>query len=79
MSNDRYQPEDDRPHVDTDTCGKCRKKFEKGHRVVITHIVESTHNNLQNLGQKGLYLFREYELSHRDCNDPFLKKGPSNG
>lgn len=75
MSGDVYTPDDDRPHVDQDTCGKCRKKFEKGNRIVQVHIFDRAGNDPMNLARKGLFLFEEYEFAHVDCKDPFLKKG----
>jgi len=73
-----FNPEDVRPHVDTGVCGKCRRKLEKGHRVTVAHIVDRVGNNARNLGEKGIYLFDEYELTHIDCRDPLLKKGLTN-
>jgi hypothetical protein len=62
------------PHVDSTICGKCRKPFAAGHRVCIAYIVENSGINPETL-QRGLWLFEEYELVHRDCTDPFLTKG----
>jgi len=75
MSDDQYNPADDRPHVPDGVCGKCRKEFGRGHRVTIVNIVEGTGINPSNLGQRGLFLFKEWELVHVDCKDPLLKKG----
>ena len=78
MSDNSCPPEDTRPHVPDDTCGKCRKKFERGHRVCITHIVDRPGKDPMDLGRSGLFIFEEYEFTHRDCRDPFLKKGLTN-
>lgn len=75
MAEDKYAPEDDRPHVNDDICGKCRGKIEKGHRIVMVHIVDRTGRDPMNLARSGLFLFEEYEWKHADCKDPFLKKG----
>ena len=75
MADDRYAPEDDRPHVDDGLCGRCRNKIEKGHRVVIAHIVDRVGRDPMDLARKGIYLFEEFEFVHINCHDPFLKKG----
>lgn len=75
MADDRYDSADDRPHVDSDICGKCRKKFERGHRLTQAYIFERRGVNPRNLGNTGTYLQAEFELIHVDCRDPFLKKG----
>lgn len=79
MSWDKYQPEDDFPHVDSDTCGKCRKKLTKGHRIFMVNIVDQAGVDFKDLGRKGLYLFQDYEFAHVNCNDPYLKKGIGDG
>ena len=75
MAEDKYDPSDDRPHVDDSTCGKCRKKIGKGHRIQMAHIVDRVGKDPMNLSRSGLFLFEEYEFIHADCSDPFLKKG----
>ena len=75
MAEDKYAPEDDRPHVDTDVCGLCRKKVTKGHRVSVAHIIDRKGLNPLNLGQPGIFLKEEYEFVHINCHDPYLKKG----
>lgn len=71
-----YQPgEDDHPHVDADTCGKCRKPLGPGHRVTIAHIVERAGANPVNIKERGATLFEEYEIVHVNCHDPLLKRG----
>ena len=75
MANDKYAPEDDRPHVDTAVCGKCRFKIARGERVFVAHIFESSGVNPMDLGNRGVHLFEEFELVHVDCRDTFLKKG----
>jgi len=77
MAVDKYRPEDSRPHVNSDVCGKCRKKLLSGHRVSIAHIVERAGADKMNLTRQGLYLYEEFEIVHVNCNDPFLKKGIS--
>jgi hypothetical protein len=78
MATTPCAPEDARPHVDDGTCGKCRKKFEQGHRVVISYIVDRQGNDPMDLGRRGLFLYEEYEFTHVDCRDPLLKKGLTN-
>lgn len=75
MSWDKFQPEDEQPHVDTDTCGKCRKKFAKGHRVSIANIIAEVGFNPERVTEKGCQIYPEYEMVHIDCRDPFLKRG----
>jgi len=75
MSDLYYHPEDDHPHVDTTVCGKCRKPFERGHRIAQALIFERRGVNPKNLGNTGVYLFADYEFVHVDCRDPYLKKG----
>lgn len=75
---DIYVPEDSHPHVDTSTCGKCRKPFARGHRIIQVLIFDRKGSNPRNLGSTGAFLFEEYEFVHVDCRDPFLKKGLSN-
>ncbi len=79
MSYDQYQPEDRQPHVDTGTCGKCRKQFDKGHRVVKARIAERRGSHPSNISSMGLYLFDEFEFVHANCRDPLLKKGLQDG
>jgi len=79
VSDDIFQPEDRHPHVGSGTCGKCRKPFGPGHRVVIVNIVDRRGANPQNLGEIGVMLFEEYELAHANCRDPLLKKGLQDG
>lgn len=79
MADDRYNPEDDRPHVDTHVCGKCRKPFERGHRMAQALIFERKGLNPHNLGNTGALVFEEFEFVHVDCHDPLLKKGLTNG
>lgn len=71
----QFRPEDMQPHVDSRTCGRCRKPLTKGQRIMQAHIVEGPSVNPQNLGQTGLMLTGEYELVHIDCRDPYLKRG----
>lgn len=75
MAHPNFTPDDLNPHVHSDTCGKCRKKFQQGERVVSAYIVDRVGPNTANLGQRGIYLFEEYELVHVDCTDTLLKKG----
>ena len=75
MADDIFNSDDDRPHVDTNVCGKCRKEFKRGNRVGPAYIFEGKGINPLNLGNSGVHLFAEFELVHIDCNDPFLKKG----
>lgn len=70
-----FTPEDQRPRVSTHICGKCRKPFEKGHRITQAFIFSNTGVNPQTLCGLGVYLEEEFELVHIDCTDPFLVKG----
>lgn len=63
------------PHVDTDTCGRCRKPFLPGQRVFPAYIVLHKGCNPMNLRDQGVMLTGEYELVHADCNDTYLTKG----
>ena len=75
MDNAKCLPEDRLPHVDTHICGKCRKPFEPGARVLNAYIFHSVGVNPLNLGNKGVLLHEDFELVHVDCRDPLLKKG----
>ena len=75
MAEDTYAPEDDRPHVDDDVCGRCRKPILKGHRISVVHIVDRPSCDPNDLSRRGLLIMEEYEFAHADCKDPFLKKG----
>lgn len=75
MAWDQFQAEDAHPHVDTNTCGKCRRPLGPGHRVCIANIVAMVGPNPDNLRETGVHLYPEYELVHIDCHDPLLKKG----
>lgn len=77
MTNDVCTSEDLHPHVDTDTCARCRKKLQKGHRIMMINIVDRAGVDYKDLGRRGLYLFDEYEFIHVDCHDPLLKRGVS--
>jgi len=79
VSDDIFQPEDRHPHVDSGTCGKCRKPFGKGHRIIKARIAEKRGANPANLSEIGVYLFDEFEFVHADCRDPLLKKGLQDG
>jgi hypothetical protein len=79
MAGSSVRPEDLKPHVDSQTCGRCRKPIESGHRVVMAYIVERPGLNLNNMAQLGLYLHEEFEFVHADCHNPFLVKGLRNG
>lgn len=75
MSDFQYVPEDDRPHVDTHICGRCRKPFGKGDRITQALIFDRRGLNPSNLGNTGAFLQEEFEFVHIDCRDPLLKKG----
>jgi hypothetical protein len=68
-------PEDKKQHVDVGVCGKCRKKFLEGDRIVHAYIFSHAGVDPRNLAAKGAFLHEEYELVHADCTDPKLKKG----
>lgn len=67
--------DDLRPHVNSEYCGKCRKKFEAGDRVTTAFIFAKRGVNPLNLGNTGVFLTEEFELVHIDCRDPQLKRG----
>ncbi len=75
MAEDTYSPEDDRPHINDNICGRCRGPIAKGHRISVAHIVDSVGCDPMDISRKGLFLFEEYEFVHANCKDPFLKKG----
>ena len=60
------------PRGNADTCIKCRKKFDKGDRVQIVHIVTGTGRNPHNPREFGAFLSDEFEMSHISCLDPQL-------
>jgi hypothetical protein len=72
-----FIPDDLRPHVESDTCGRCRKKFQRGDRLTTAFIFDRRGLNPLNLGNTGAMLNEEFELVHIDCHDPLLKKGLS--
>jgi hypothetical protein len=74
-SNLLLNSEDSRPHVASDTCGRCRRKFERGHRVTTAYIFERAGVNPNDMLSLGAYLEAEFELVHIDCTDPLLVKG----
>ena len=60
----------------SDTCVRCRQKFEPGHRVLMSWIVDSTGAHPTNLQARGSYLHEEFELTQTDCRDPYLREDP---
>ena len=64
-----------RPHVPNHVCGKCRKEFEQGDRLIITRIFDKKGFAAFDFSLPGAYVFEEYEFVHVDCRDPKLVKG----
>lgn len=60
------------PRCNGDTCVKCRRKFQRGDRVVIVHIVENVGSNPSNPREVGAWLSGEFEMQHSICADPGL-------
>jgi hypothetical protein len=61
--------------VDSSTCTRCRKKFNKGDRVCSAYIIDSVGVHPLNMAEIGAYFNEEFELVHIDCRDPDLSKG----
>lgn len=59
------------PRHDTTTCGKCRKKFKPGDRVLVAHIVIKSGFNPANR-ETGAWLSEEFELVHVMCENTAL-------
>ena len=67
--------EDLHPRVESDICGKCRKKFKPGDRVVTVFIIQKVGRDPANVLKTGSFIDpMEFELVHIDCNNPNLKK-----
>jgi hypothetical protein len=60
------------PRCGTDTCVRCRKKFEPGDRATVVNIVDRVGVNPDNIRQQGAWLTGEFELLHVDCKNPGL-------
>ena len=60
------------PRCNADTCIKCRRKFQRGDRVQVVHIVEKLGVNPGNVREPGAWLSPEFELAHAVCEDPGL-------
>lgn len=71
--------DDTHPHVSSEICGKCRKAFQRGDRIVTAFIFDRRGLNPLNLGNSGVLLHEEFELVHVDCRDPSLTKGLLDG
>jgi hypothetical protein len=63
-----------RQEVGIDTCRKCRRKLERGARVMVVHIVENVLRDPKGFGMLAM-LSGEFELAHVSCADPYLDKG----
>lgn len=61
--------------VDSSTCGRCRKQFQKGDRVAQAFIIDRVGVHPTNMAEIGAYFHAEFELVHIDCRDPDLTKG----
>ena len=61
-------------HVGFDTCGRCRKKFKLGERVMVAFIVEAVNVNpeMPTAGLQALISGNKGEMIHADCADPML-------
>lgn len=54
-------------------CARCRKPFEKGHRVHWACIIINPRAfNPERITEKGLEMGTDLEFCHCDCKDPFL-------
>jgi hypothetical protein len=60
--------------VDIDTCTRCRKKLEEGHRISQALIFDREGRDPMNIRRTGAHLKEEYEFCHIDCKDPYLLK-----
>lgn len=60
------------PRCNGDTCIKCRRKFQRGERVLIVNIIEKTGKNPSNPLQVGSWLSGEFEIMHANCEDTAL-------
>lgn len=60
------------PRCGTTECVKCRRKFERGDRVLVVNIVEQLGTNPNNIREKGAWLTGDFELQHANCQDPTL-------
>jgi len=63
--------------VDVDTCTRCRKKFEEGHRVTQVLIFDRAGRDPQNIMRVGVHIKQEFEFAHVDCADPYLLQPPN--
>lgn len=64
-----------KPHVDEGTCGKCRKRFEAGDRIMPAYIFERFGAHPANMNARGNWIKEEHEYVHVCCADPKLVKG----
>lgn len=55
-------------------CVRCKKRLERGDRVVPAIIVEGIGRD-PDTGSKGVQCSEEYEMVHYDCHDPQLSHG----
>lgn len=60
------------PRHDSSVCGKCRKSFKPGDRVLVAHIVVKCGFNPANR-ETGAWLSEEFELVHVMCENPSLE------
>jgi len=67
------------PHTDAWVCGRCRKKFGPGERVITAYISQGRGLHPLNLGLPGLNISQEFEMVHVDCRDIYLTKGVLDG
>ncbi len=65
----------ERARVDSTTCTRCRKRFQKGDRIAQAFIIDSVGVHPLNLAALGAFFSEEFELVHIDCRDPDLTKG----
>ena len=77
MADTREATRDERrARTASDTCVRCREHFKPGHRVVMAWIIDGTGAHPTNLQARGAYLHEEFELTHVDCRDPYLRENP---
>jgi hypothetical protein len=60
------------PRTDGSTCIKCRRKFERGDRVLIVNIIEKIGRDPSNPREVGSWFSGEFEVQHSNCADPSL-------
>jgi len=60
------------PRTDGSTCIRCRRKFERGDRVIVVNIIEKIGPNPSNPREIGSWFSGEFEVQHSNCADTSL-------